>query len=83
MQTKTKAWMIIRRMKNLTELARDYSPYDGFIYYEDNPDAQIGGQTAVTKAFAVFESSQVKDIDSQFFTRSEVITLGSGGVVSQ
>ena len=70
-----RAWYIIRQFPELNKHIRDNTTYDGFIYYENNPSDMIINKTGelvenITKATAVFNSSQVKLVDAMLFDGS-------------
>jgi hypothetical protein len=70
-----RAWYIIRQFPELNSHIRDNTTYDGFIYYENNPSDMIISESGemvenVTKATAVFNSSQVKLVDAMLFDGS-------------
>lgn len=71
-----RAWNIIRQYPELNTHIRENTNYDGFIYYENNPSDKIfNDQTGqledrITKATAVFKSSQVKLVDAMLFDGS-------------
>jgi hypothetical protein len=71
-----RAWNIIRQYPDLNAHIRDNTTYDGFIYYENNPSDKIFNEETgqledkITKATAVFNSSQVKLVDAMLFDGS-------------
>jgi hypothetical protein len=70
-----RAWYVIRQFPELNKHIRDNTTYDGFIYYENNPSDMIINESGemvenVTKATAVFNSSQVKLVDAMLFDGS-------------
>ena len=69
------AWELIRKYAKFVNYIKENTPYDGFLYYENNPDDQVinpvTGQLEenVTKAVAIFKSPQVKVVDAVLFDR--------------
>jgi hypothetical protein len=67
------AWQLIRKYAKFVNHIKENTPYDGFLYYENNPSDQvinpITGQSEenVTKAVAIFKSHQVKVVDAVLF----------------
>lgn len=55
-----RAWQIIRQFNQWVKFVRDGGIFDGFLYEENNPSHIIGGQEHHTKAFAIFNSNQIK-----------------------
>ena len=71
--TKMWAWQLIRKYAKFVNHIKENTPYDGFIYYENNPDDQVLNpktgeyEENVTKAVAIFKSPQVKVVDAVLF----------------
>lgn len=67
------AWQLIRKYAKFVNHIKENTPYDGFLYYENNPSDEvvnpINGQIEenVTKAVAIFKSHQVKVVDAVLF----------------
>jgi hypothetical protein len=67
------AWQLIRSYAKFVNHIKENTPYDGFLYYENNPSDQVinpaTGQSEenVTKAVAIFKSYQVKVVDAVLF----------------
>ena len=67
------AWELIRKYSKFVNYIKESTPYDGFLYYENNPSDQVinpaTGQLEenVTKAVAIFKSPQVKVVDAVLF----------------
>jgi len=67
------AWQLIRKYAKFVNHIKENTPYDGFLYYENNPSDQVinpvTGQSEenVTKAVAIFKSHQVKVVDAVLF----------------
>lgn len=67
------AWQLIRSYAKFVNHIKENTPYDGFLYYENNPSDQVmnpvTGQLEenVTKAVAIFKSYQVKVVDAVLF----------------
>jgi hypothetical protein len=67
------AWQLIRKYAKFVNHIKENTPYDGFLYYENNPSDQVvnpaTGQSEenVTKAVAIFKSHQVKIVDAVLF----------------
>jgi hypothetical protein len=55
-----RAWQIIRQFNPWVKFVRDEGIFDGFLYEENNPSHIIGGGEHHTKAFAIFNSNQIK-----------------------
>jgi hypothetical protein len=58
--TKVYAWQIIRLWQNFTNYVKLYTTYDGYIFYEYNPNTPTGGLQNASLCFCAFESNQVK-----------------------
>ena len=58
--TKVYAWQIIRLWQNFTTYVKLYTTYDGYIFYEYNPNTPSGGIDNASLCFCAFESNQVK-----------------------
>jgi hypothetical protein len=58
--TKVYAWQIIRLWQNFTTYVKLYTTYDGYIFYEYNPNTPTGGVENASLCFCAFESNQVK-----------------------
>lgn len=67
------AWQLIRKYAKFVNHIKENTPYDGFLYYENNPSDEVinpvTGQLEenVTKAVAIFKSHQVKVVDAVLF----------------
>ena len=67
------AWQLIRSYAKFVNHIKENTPYDGFLYYENNPSDEVinpvTGQLEenVTKAVAIFKSHQVKVVDAVLF----------------
>lgn len=77
------AWQFIRNFDKFVRYVRDFTPYDGFVYYENNPDAKDSqGRELVTKAFFAFDSNQIKSVHAYLFDGGmHDIRLEKGGNV--
>jgi hypothetical protein len=70
---KMRAWQLIRSYAKFVNHIKENTPYDGFLYYENNPSDLVTnpktGQVEdnVTKAVAIFKSHQVKVVDAVLF----------------
>jgi len=70
---KMRSWQLIRSYAKFVNYIKENTPYDGFLYYENNPSDKIinpvTGQLEdnVTKAVAIFKSHQVKVVDAVLF----------------
>jgi hypothetical protein len=68
-----RAWQLIRKYAKFVKHVKENTPYDGFLYYENNPDDKVINPTTgqleqnVTKAVAIFKSHQVKVVDAVLF----------------
>ena len=58
--TKVYAWQIIRLWQNFTTYVKLYTTYDGYIFYEYNPNTPTGGIENASLCYCAFESNQVK-----------------------
>ena len=67
------AWQLIRKYAKFVNHIKENTPYDGFLYYENNPSDQVLNpitgelEENVTKAVAIFKSHQVKVVDAVLF----------------
>jgi len=67
------AWQLIRTNARFVNHIKENTPYDGFLYYENNPSDQVLNprtgeyEENVTKAVAIFKSPQVKVVDAVLF----------------
>jgi hypothetical protein len=67
------AWQLIRSYAKFVNHIKENTPYDGFLYYENNPSDQVTNPVTgqleenVTKAVAIFKSPQVKVVDAVLF----------------
>ena len=67
------AWQLIRKYAKFVNHIKENTPYDGFLYYENNPSDQVLNpitgelEENVTKAVAIFKSYQVKVVDAVLF----------------
>jgi hypothetical protein len=67
------AWQLIRKNVKFVNYIKENTPYDGFLYYENNPSDQVLNtitgkyEENVTKAVAIFKSHQVKVVDAVLF----------------
>jgi hypothetical protein len=67
-ETPVFAWQIIRLWQNFTMYIKAYTTYDGYIFYEYNPDTPSGGLDNASLCFCAFESSQVKFTEAYEFS---------------
>ena len=67
------AWQLIRSYAKFVNHIKENTPYDGFLYYENNPSDEVTNPVTgqleenVTKAVAIFKSHQVKVVDAVLF----------------
>lgn len=55
-----RAWQLIRQFNLWVKSIRDAGVFDGFMYEENNPSHILNGREHTTKAFAIFNSNQIK-----------------------
>jgi hypothetical protein len=67
------AWQLIRSYAKFVNHIKENTPYDGFLYYENNPSDEVTNPVTgqleenITKAVAIFKSHQVKVVDAVLF----------------
>ena len=78
------AWRYLRSGVDWLKFLNKSGEFDGFNYYENNPDDQVGGKENVTKAWMVFEGNQIKSADSvsnTFSLDTDIIKMEEGGTI--
>lgn len=78
------AWRYLRAGTDWLRYIAQRNEFDGFHYYENNPDDQVNGKENVTKAWIVFHGNQIKSADTRnnfFSLESNNITMEKGGTV--
>jgi hypothetical protein len=76
------AWQYLRGGVDWLNLLKSNKEFDGFVYYENNPDDQIEGKENVTKAWLVMNANQIKSADERnttFSLQSNSIKMEKGG----
>jgi hypothetical protein len=66
-ETRVYAWQIIRLWQNFTKYVKNFTTYDGYIFYEYIPDTPFGGLENASLSFCAFESNQIKFADAYEF----------------
>lgn len=66
-ETRVYAWQIIRLWQNFTKYVKNFTTYDGYIFYEYIPDTPYGGLENASLSFCAFESNQIKFADAYEF----------------
>lgn len=64
------AWRYLRNGVDWLKYIASQKEFDGFYYYENNPDDQVGGKENVTKAWMVLHPEQIKTADMRNSTYS-------------
>lgn len=77
------AWQYIRGGVEWLKLIKNNGYFDGFKYYENNPQQIINGKESVTPAWAVFNAEQIKSDRGNvtFSYDSKDIRFEKGGVM--
>lgn len=76
------AWQYLRYGSSWINYLKSQKEFDGFHYYENNPDDLVEGKQNITKAWMVFEPNQIKSVDTRndtFSQSSSLFTMGKGG----
>ena len=76
------AWRYLRIGTDWLNYIKTRGEFDGFVYYENNPDDKIGGKQNITKAWMVFNGVQVKSADlrnTTYSLNSNSISMEKGG----
>lgn len=85
--TPVRVWQILRANPRVLAEIRDNTAYDGFIFYEDNPqDILPNGERNQTLAFGTFKNEQSKAADGRnttFFAEAEDFRFNKGGVTKK
>lgn len=77
-----RAWQIIRQFNNWVKNVRDNTLFDGFMYEENNPSQILNGEEHHTKAFAIFNSNQIKfPHQFEFSTFLDDFRFEEGGIL--
>jgi hypothetical protein len=77
-----RAWQMIRQFNNWVKNVRDNTLFDGFMYEENNPAQIINGAEHHTKAFAIFNSNQIKfPHQFEFNTFLDDFRFDEGGIL--
>jgi hypothetical protein len=66
-ETRVYAWQIIRLWQNFTKYVKNFTTYDGYIFYEYIPSTPSGGLENASLSFCAFESNQIKFADAYEF----------------
>jgi hypothetical protein len=82
-----RVWQILRANPKVLAEIRDNTAYDGFIFYEDNPqDILPNGERNQTLAYGTFKNEQSKAADGRnttFFAEAEDFRFNKGGVTKK
>ena len=83
MESKIFTWQIIRLWQNFNTYVREFTPYDGFIFYEYIPSkANSGNIEDASLSFCAFRTEQIKFHDAvSFSTEVADSRFKRGGVV--
>lgn len=75
------AWQYIRGGVEWLKLIKNNGYFDGFKYFENNPDHKVNGEENVTPAWAVFNAEQIKSARGNvtFSYDSKDIRFAKGG----
>jgi len=69
MESKVFTWQIIRLWQNFNTYIREFTPYDGFIFYEYIPSkANSGNIEDASLSFCAFRTEQIKFHDAVSFS---------------
>lgn len=77
------AWQYLRNGVEWLNYIKIRKEFDGFYYYENNPQDIVGGKENITKAWMVFEGSQIKAADirnTTYSLNSNSIIMEKGGI---
>ena len=77
------AWQYIRGGVEWLKLIKNNGYFDGFKYFENNPDQKVNGKENVTPAWALFNAEQIKSARGNvtFSYDSKDIRFEKGGVM--
>ena len=64
------AWRYLRAGVDWLKFIKDTGEFDGFHYYENNPDDKVNGKDNITKAWLVLQPNQIKTGDMRNTTYS-------------
>lgn len=83
MESKIFTWQIIRLWQNFNTYVREFTPYDGFIFYEYIPSkANSGNIEDASLSFCAFSTEQIKFHDAvSFSTEVADSRFEEGGIV--
>jgi hypothetical protein len=83
MESKIFTWQIIRLWQNFNTYVREFTPYDGFIFYEYIPSkANSGNIEDASLSFCAFKTEQIKFHDAvSFSTEVADSRFNRGGIV--
>lgn len=83
MESKIFTWQIIRLWQNFNTYVREFTPYDGFIFYEYIPSkANSGNIEDASLSFCAFKTEQIKFHDAvSFSTEVEDSRFKRGGII--
>jgi hypothetical protein len=83
MESKIFTWQIIRLWQNFNTYVREFTPYDGFIFYEYIPSrANSGNIEDASLSYCAFRTEQIKFHDAiSFSTEVADSRFKRGGVV--
>tara|TARA_R110001599_G_scaffold343164_1_gene565538 strand:+ start:489 stop:1490 length:1002 start_codon:yes stop_codon:yes gene_type:complete len=76
------AWQYLRGGVEWLKEIKNSGYFDGFMFFENNPDQKIKGKENVTPAWAVFYPEQIKSINNLTFSyESKDIRFNEGGKI--
>lgn len=84
MESKVFTWQIIRLWQNFNTYVREFTPYDGFIFYEYIPSkANSGNIEDASLSFCAFRTEQIKFHDAVAFSpKVDDSRFEAGGLVN-
>lgn len=76
-------WRYLRGGVDWLKLIKEKNEFDGFVYYENNPDDQVKGKENTTKAWLVLDAKQIKSAygNLTYNINSDDIRMKEGGTV--
>ena len=78
------AWRYLRNGADWIQYIHRKNDFDGVVYYENNPSDKVEGVDKVTKAWMVFDGSQIKSADirnTTYSLSSKNIAMKKGGSI--
>ena len=80
----TWTWRWFRMGEDILKELKKQKEFDGISFYENNPDDQVNGKENITKAWLVFNGTQIKSADvrnTTYSLSSQKITMETGGAL--